>query len=127
MAIEEWPLAVVDGEKNRELNGIKNVEFIAGKVEDEAPDLSARDINPNVIVVDPPRKGLHPRSLLGLIALGAEKIVYVSCNPATLARDLRILEDNGYKTMRIQPVDLFPQTHHIESVTTLEKVGSQTQ
>jgi 23S rRNA (uracil1939-C5)-methyltransferase len=125
LAIEEWQGAVDDGLKNRELNGIANVEFISARVEDEVPRLLEQGVKPDVIVVDPPRKGLHPRALESLISLQAAKIVYVSCNPATLARDLRILEDNGYKTKRIQPVDLFPQTHHVESVTILERQGSQ--
>jgi 23S rRNA (uracil1939-C5)-methyltransferase len=124
IAIEEFASAVRDGEMNRDLNGMTNVEFVEAKVEDDAPRMVNDGLRPNVILVDPPRKGLHPRGLSSLIELAPERIVYVSCNPSTLARDLRILEDNGYKTKRIQPVDMFPQTYHVESVTVLEKAGS---
>jgi 23S rRNA (uracil1939-C5)-methyltransferase len=77
-----------------------------------------------VVVVDPPRKGLHPRALASIVDMNPGRIVYVSCNPATLARDLRLFADSGYMTKRVQPVDMFPQTYHIESVTLLEKSGS---
>lgn len=125
IAVEEWQQAVADGKSNAQLNGIANVEFAAASVEHEAARLAALGVKPELVVVDPPRKGLHEKAIAGIIALAPSRIVYVSCNPATLARDLRILEDNGYKTKQIQPVDMFPQTYHIESVTVLEKQGSQ--
>lgn len=121
IAVEEHPAAVRDGMLNLELNRIDNVEFREGPVEDVFPDLLAGGLNPDVLVVDPPRKGLSPRSIESMLELAPLRIVYISCNPATLARDLKVLGINGYKTKQIQPVDLFPQTYHIESVSMLEK------
>lgn len=121
IAIEEWASAVDDGKVNLQLNALDNVEFQLGKVEDQVPKLVAAGVKPNVVVVDPPRKGVDPQGLQSIIELKADRIVYVSCNPATLARDLRILEDGGYKTKRVQPVDMFPQTYHVESVTVLDR------
>lgn len=121
IAIEEMTSSVQDGRVNAQLNGIDNMEFIEAKVEDQVPKLLAKGIRADVVVVDPPRKGIEKGGLQSLIKLGASRIVYVSCNPATLARDLRVLEENGYKTKQIQPMDMFPQTYHVESVTLLEK------
>ncbi|HLR43201.1 MAG TPA: 23S rRNA (uracil-5-)-methyltransferase RumA, partial [Pseudogracilibacillus sp.] len=78
-------------------------------------------IQPNVIVVDPPRKGCDETFLQTMIEMNPERIVYVSCNPSTLARDLRILEDGGYKTQEVTPVDMFSQTNHVECVVLIEK------
>lgn len=127
VAVEEHAAAVADGRENAQLNGIGNVEFKLARVEDEFPSLIAGGFEPDVVVVDPPRKGLAPDVVNTLLASGARAILYVSCNPATLARDLKLLEAgqplndsaNGYKTIQIQPVDLFPQTYHVESVSTL--------
>jgi 23S rRNA (uracil1939-C5)-methyltransferase len=124
IAIEEHPSSIQDGHVNLKLNNITNMEFIQAKVEDEVPKLLERGIRADVAIVDPPRKGIERGGLHSLIKLGARRIVYVSCNPATLARDLRILEENGYATKRIQPIDMFPQTYHVESVTLLEKTTS---
>ena len=123
IAIEEHASSIQDGHVNLQLNNITNMEFIQAKVEDEVPNLLERGIRADVAVVDPPRKGIERGGLRSLIKLGARRIVYVSCNPATLARDLRVLEENGYITKRIQPVDMFPQTYHVESVTLLEKTA----
>jgi 23S rRNA (uracil1939-C5)-methyltransferase len=120
-AIEEWKQAVADGKSNAQLNGISNVDFACSSVEDEANRLAQLGLAADVVVVDPPRKGLHQRALSGILALAPRRIVYVSCNPSTLSRDLRILEDSGYKTKQIQPIDMFPQTYHIESVSVLER------
>lgn len=127
VAIEEHAAAIADGRENAQLNAIDNVEFKLAAVEDELPSLIAGGFAPDVVVVDPPRKGLAPEVVNTLLASGARAILYVSCNPATLARDLKLLESgqelnesaNGYKTIQIQPVDLFPQTYHVESVSTL--------
>lgn len=81
----------------------------------------AQGLKPDVIVVDPPRKGCDEALLEAMIDMQPKRIVYVSCNPSTLARDLRILEDGGYATQEVQPVDMFPQTMHVESVTCLER------
>lgn len=121
IAVEEHPAAVADGKLNLELNKVDNVEFRLGGVEEVFLQFVEQRTIPDVLVVDPPRSGLSPQAMGGITALGPLRMVYVSCNPATLARDLRILEKNGYKTKQIQPVDLFPQTYHIETVTVLER------
>lgn len=121
IAVEEHAAAVEDGMLNLELNQMSNVEFRQGAVESVFPQLTKEGLIPDVLVVDPPRKGLSEESLESIVKLAAERIVYVSCNPATLARDLKFLDRNGYKTKQIQPVDMFPQTYHIESVTLLER------
>jgi 23S rRNA (uracil1939-C5)-methyltransferase len=133
IAIEEQESAVQDGELNAKRNGISNVEFRHGTVETVLPELLAQGVEPHLIILDPPRKGLSPETLAALKEFGAPGIIYASCNPATLARDLRILNEGqanepnlstvGYKTKQIQPVDLFPQTYHVESVTTLKRVA----
>jgi len=121
LAVEEHAQAVADGQVNRELNGIENVEFRCGAVESVLPQLAASGLNPQVIVLDPPRKGLSPEAMAATVALRPARIVYVSCNPATLARDLKILVINGYMTKQVQPIDMFPQTYHVESVAVLER------
>lgn len=126
IAIEEHPAAVEDGIKNAELNNIENIEFKKASVEEALLDCLKNGVCPNVVVVDPPRKGLTDEARSALIQLAPSKIVYVSCNPATLARDLKIFESGefgaAYRVLQVQPVDLFPHTHHIESVTVLQKV-----
>ncbi|MFN8656422.1 MAG: tRNA (uracil-5-)-methyltransferase [Candidatus Obscuribacterales bacterium] len=93
-----------------------------GRVEDVLPALAADDtFAADIIVLDPPRKGVAPEVLNTVLNLQSKKIIYVSCNPATLARDLRILVDGGYDVESVQPVDMFPQTFHVESVTQLQK------
>ena len=113
--------AVEAAKENAKLNNITNAEFVAGKAEKVMPKWKEAGIKPNVIVVDPPRKGCDETLLDTMIAMEPERIVYVSCNPATLARDLRILEDGGYKTKEVQPVDMFSQTYHVEAVVRLER------
>ena len=80
------------------------------------PKWKKEGLNPDVIVVDPPRKGCGPEFLDAMIAMEPKRIVYVSCNPSTLARDLRILEDGGFETKEVQPVDMFPNTGHVEVI-----------
>jgi len=122
IAIEELASSVENGEVNLALNDLKNVGFVQDRVEEQVVELLSQGARPDVVVVDPPRKGIDPGGLRSIIQLAPSRIVYVSCNPATLARDLRILEDSGYKTKRVQPIDMFPQTYHVESVAVLEKV-----
>lgn len=124
IAIEEVAASVEDGEVNLGLNNIENVDFAHARVEDEVPALLEKQTRADVLVVDPPRKGIDARGLNSIIELAPRRIVYVSCNPATLARDLKILQANGYDTKRVQPIDMFPQTYHVESVTLLEKSGA---
>lgn len=101
-------------------NNITNCEYIAGSVEDKIEEFKQRDIKPTVIVIDPPRKGLDEKSIEYILEFSPDKIGYVSCNPATLARDLKLLS-RKYNIESITPVDMFPQTHHVENVVLLEK------
>ncbi|MGG1675701.1 23S rRNA (uracil(1939)-C(5))-methyltransferase RlmD [Neobacillus sp. NRS-1170] len=117
--VEVVPEAIEDAKRNAELNGIKNAEFAVGEAEIVIPKWYKEGIVADVLVVDPPRKGCDEALLRTIIDMKPKKVVYVSCNPATLARDLRILEDGGYKTVEVQPVDMFPMTTHVECVSQL--------
>ena len=119
--IEYSRAAVQDAEKNAQANGVGNVSFIAGDVAEKIVDLRDKGIAPDVIVLDPPRAGCETSVLETAAAMGPRRIVYVSCNPATLARDLAILAELGYVTQAVQPVDMFPQTYHVECVALIEK------
>ncbi|WP_409304065.1 23S rRNA (uracil(1939)-C(5))-methyltransferase RlmD [Peribacillus sp. SCS-155] len=118
--VEVVPEAIEDARRNAELNGIANAEFAVGEAEAVIPEWYKQGNKADVLVVDPPRKGCDEALLRTIIEMRPEKVVYVSCNPATLARDLRILEDGGYKTLEVQPVDMFPQTTHVEAVALIE-------
>ena len=117
--VEIVPEAIEDAKKNAELNGISNVEFAVGEAETVIPEWYENGVVADVLVVDPPRKGCDDKLLQTIINMKPKKVVYVSCNPATLARDLRILKDGGYQTVEVQPVDMFPQTMHVECVAQL--------
>jgi 23S rRNA (uracil1939-C5)-methyltransferase len=117
--VEVVPEAIEDAKRNAGLNSIKNAEFAAGEAEVVIPKWYKKGNVADVLVVDPPRKGCDEALLQTIIEMKPKKVVYVSCNPATLARDLRILEDGGYKTIEVQPVDMFPQTTHCEAVVKL--------
>ncbi len=119
IGIEEVREAVADARANAVLNHIENVEFMTGKVEEELPRLAASGSRPDVIVVDPPRAGVDRRALEAMSAMGPRRLVYISCHPATLARDLAVLATAGYRTAEVQPVDMFPHTRHIEAVALL--------
>ncbi|MED4228549.1 23S rRNA (uracil(1939)-C(5))-methyltransferase RlmD [Neobacillus cucumis] len=114
--VEVVPEAIEDAKRNAELNGLTNAEFAAGESEVVIPKWYKDGNAADVLVVDPPRKGCDEALLRTIIDMKPKKVVYVSCNPATLARDLRILEDGGYKTVEVQPVDMFPMTTHCEAV-----------
>lgn len=114
--------AIHDAKKNAKHNGINNVKFVVGKAEEQMATWQADGLKPDVIIVDPPRKGLTNELIEAAAQMGPEKVVYVSCNPATLVRDIQLFADQGYQVKdAITPVDQFPQTTHIESVTVLEK------
>ncbi|MBO7597925.1 MAG: class I SAM-dependent RNA methyltransferase, partial [Bacteroidales bacterium] len=99
------------------LNSIHNADFYEGKAEEIIPDLiNNKGINADVVIVDPPRKGCDKVLIDSIIKMRPKRLVYVSCDPASLARDLKILQDNGFKTKYVQPVDMFPHTVHIETV-----------
>jgi 23S rRNA (uracil1939-C5)-methyltransferase len=112
--------AIIDARVNSEINGITNTSFYAGDMKDLLNDeFMSEHPKPDLIITDPPRAGMHESVVKMLLKIEAEKIVYVSCNPATQARDLAWL-DEKYKVTKVQPVDMFPQTHHVENVVLLE-------
>lgn len=113
--------AIEDARANAELNGMEHVTFEVGASEDVIPRWKEQGIDADVIVVDPPRKGCDPRLLETILEMKPERVVYVSCNPSTLARDLRILEDGGYRTVEVQPVDMFPHTVHVETIVSISR------
>ncbi|VEI05866.1 23S rRNA (uracil(1939)-C(5))-methyltransferase RlmD [Kurthia zopfii] len=122
LGVEIVPQAIEDAKRNAAINGFDNTEFVAGAAEDVIPRWYKEGKSADVLVVDPPRKGCDEALLTTILEQKPSKVVYVSCNPATLARDLRILEDGGYKTKEVQPVDMFPHTAHCEAVAWLELV-----
>ena len=120
VGIEEIPEAIADAEENMRLNGIENATFYAGDVKFVlSPEFVEKHGRPDVLITDPPRAGMHPKAVEFLLDLAAPRIVYVSCNPATQARDLQLLSEK-YKVLKVRPVDMFPHTHHIENVALLE-------
>ncbi len=122
LGVELVPDAVADARANARLNGIANADFVVGRAEAVLPAWRAEGIDADVIVVDPPRKGCDAALLEALVAMRPQRIVYVSCNPATLARDLAVLEAGGYRTVEVQPVDMFPHTTHVECVVLIDKL-----
>lgn len=117
LGIESEEAAVKDAIINAELNSSTNVEFKVGKVEDIINNLGTF----NKLIIDPPRAGLHPKALKGIIELKPQMIIYVSCNPSTLARDIRELINAGYSIEKTVAVDMFPHTYHIESISQLAR------
>lgn len=116
------PRAVDDARANAALNGIKNARFFAGAVEKVLPEQVAAGFRPEVVVLDPPRAGCRPAVLEAVAKSGARRVVYVSCDPATLARDIARLSQMGYDLQEVQPVDMFPHTAHVECVTLMSRV-----
>ncbi|MDH4222219.1 MAG: 23S rRNA (uracil(1939)-C(5))-methyltransferase RlmD [candidate division Zixibacteria bacterium] len=119
--IESVGDSIENARENAELNSINNCRFFQGEVKEVLSSLFQEGYSPEVIVVDPPRAGMHKKVISSILTLKPVKIVYVSCNPATLARDLQILCEEDYRLEKVQPVDMFPQTYHIESVARLIK------
>ena len=118
--IEVIPEAIVDAKRNAVINNVKNIEFVAGEVESELPKiLKEENISPDVVFVDPPRKGCAASVIKKLLEVKPSRIIYISCNPATLARDLKLLSE-GYSIKEITPVDQFCYTHHVECVVALK-------
>ena len=129
--VEIIPQAIEDARNNAKINGIENAEFFVGKAEEVLPEYYAQyekkhgeKAYADVIVVDPPRKGCDETLLNTMVKMRPERIVYVSCDSATLARDLKYLCENGYEVKRVKPVDQFPCTVHVEVVTCLQRVNS---
>ncbi len=122
--VEIVPQAIEDAKQNAIRNGIKNAEFFVGAAEDVLPAKykeSGGSMRADVIVVDPPRKGCDEALLQTVVNMEPKRVVYVSCDPATLARDVKYLEGNGYRLVKAQPVDMFPMTEHVESVVLLSR------
>jgi 23S rRNA (uracil1939-C5)-methyltransferase len=118
--VEVIPQAIEDARENARINGIDNAEFYVGKAEEVLPEKYDKEgIRADVIVVDPPRKGCDERCLETMLAMKPERIVYVSCDSATLARDLKVLCEGGYELKRVRGVDLFGGTVHVETVCLL--------
>ena len=113
--------AVINAKENAKLNNIVNAKFVCNTSEDQIQKWLDEGIKPSIIVVDPPRKGCDETLLNSIIKSKINKVLYISCNPATLARDLRILVDHDYQITDVQGVDLFPQTSHVETVVCLER------
>ncbi len=118
--IEIVESAIADAKENCRRNNISNCNFIAGDIRHILADIVQK---PDVLIIDPPRTGMHPDVVKQVLALAPEKIVYVSCNPATLARDLGLMKDQ-YRIIEVQPVDMFPHTYHIEAVAKLDRLVS---
>jgi 23S rRNA (uracil1939-C5)-methyltransferase len=120
IGIEEVAPAIDDARLNAQLNNNTNTRFYVGDVKDVLDDsFIAAHQRPDILITDPPRAGMHPKVVQVLLQLEAPKLVYVSCNPATQARDLQLLSEK-YKIVKLRPVDMFPHTSHIESVALLE-------
>ena len=121
IGIEYVPEAIEDAKVNSEINGIQNTLFYAGDMKDILDDdFIAKHGRPDIIITDPPRAGMHPDVVQTILRAAPERIVYVSCNPATQARDLQMM-DEAYKVAEVQPVDMFPHTPHVENVVLLTK------
>ena len=124
--VEIVPPAIEDARKNARLNGIENAEFFVGRAEEVLPrKYREEQISADVIVVDPPRKGCDSAVLETMLQMRPKRIVYISCDPATLARDLKILCQGRYKLQKVQPVDMFPHTTHVETVVLLSKLNTK--
>ena len=116
--------AIKDAKRNAKINNMDNVEFYVGKAEEVVPKMYKEGKRANVVVVDPPRKGCDEKVLDTIISMQPDRVVYVSCNPSTLARDLAYLNERGYKCHEIQPVDMFPHSVHVENVAWLSKADN---
>jgi 23S rRNA (uracil1939-C5)-methyltransferase len=121
IGLEMAPSAIADAQRNCQINRVTNCRFVAGDIRATLPFIAQR---PEVLIIDPPRAGMHKKVVKQVLALSPERIVYVSCNPSTLARDLGLLKE-AYQVLEVQPVDLFPHTYHIESVARLVRKKSE--
>ena len=121
--VEIIPQAIDDARENAQKNGLENTEFFVGKAEEVLPEQYEKNhIYADVIVVDPPRKGCDEKCLETMVRMNPKSIVYVSCNPATLGRDVKYLRENGYEVVRARGCDMFPWTTHVETVCLLHRV-----
>lgn len=122
VGIEYVEEAIADARENAAYNDLHNTAFFVGDMRQLlTPDFINQHGRPDVVITDPPRAGMHPDVVSTLVATAPQRIVYVSCNPATQARDVALLTEQGYRLTRVQPVDMFPHTHHVENVVLLER------
>ena len=117
--------AIEDAKENARRNGIENADFICADASDAARHFADIGMTPDVIIVDPPRKGLAPDVINSIVQMAPARVVYVSCDPATLARDLKLFNEKGYKATRLTAADMFPRTRHVESVALLCKAAAE--
>jgi len=117
--------AILDAEENAKINNLNNTQFYTGDAEVVMPKLYKEGVRPDVVVIDPPRKGCEESVLKTIADMNPKRVVYVSCKPSTMARDLKILGDFGYKVSKVQPVDMFPHTLHVECVVKLSRITNE--
>ncbi len=125
IGVEIVPEAIENAKTNAKINGIENTEFICADAGQAALMLAQRGTKPDVLTVDPPRKGLNEQAIEAILQMNPEKIVYISCDPATLARDCKLLCNDNYKIDKVMAVDLFPRTYHVETVCLLSKLQTK--
>ena len=123
--VEVIPEAVENSKKNARLNNISNAHYVCDTAENAMKNWLKDGIQPSLILVDPPRKGLTESFIKASSQTGAGRIAYISCNVATMARDIKLYQELGYELKKVQPVDLFPQTHHVETIVLLSKIDSK--
>lgn len=122
LGIEIVPSAIRDAKQNAIANRVENADFLLGDAAVEMPKLAAEGFRPDVVILDPPRAGCEERVLAAIVKVKPSRVVYVSCNPATLARDLAYLNEHGFKVEKVQPCDMFSRTHHVETVVLMSRV-----
>lgn len=121
IGVEIIPEAIKNAKRNASQNGVSNARFICGDASQAAEELRKKGIHPDVVVVDPPRKGLTPELIDTIVRMSPDRVVYVSCDPATMARDLQLFTEQNYSVIEITPVDMFPRTSHVEAVVMMSR------
>ena len=119
--VEVVPEAIENAKQNMKLNKVKNAVYVCNKAEDQIVEWMNSSVPATIIVVDPPRKGCDEKLLETIVKMSIPRVLYISCNPATLARDLKYLVEHSYVVKNVQPVDMFPQSSHVETIVYLEK------
>jgi 23S rRNA (uracil1939-C5)-methyltransferase len=122
IGVEVVPQAVVNAKSNAKINNIENAEFICADAEEAAQRFLSDEYKIDVVVIDPPRKGCTPETIHSIVKMQPKRVIYVSCDPATLARDISLFEINSYKCIKVQPVDMFARTSHVECVVLMSRV-----
>ena len=121
IGVEVIPAAIEDAKENAARNGVENARFFCADAGEAAARLAREGIRPTAVVVDPPRKGLSEDVIEAIAVMSPDRVVYVSCDPGTLARDIKLLTEKGYALKSAEGVDLFPRTPHVESVVLLQQ------